>query len=137
MIEPQFRNAEPFADGLAAIATQVAEAPDHWGYIDETGKVVIPTQFYAPTENFRGRVVIPFSQGVAMARKGDQVGFIDRTGKWTLAPQVADFDIISDGLARVNVGGTWVREEIGCTQATGCEYATNLKGGKLGYIRVP
>jgi hypothetical protein len=82
-------------------------------------------------------VMIPFSQGVAMARKGEQVGFIDRTGKWTPAPQVADFDIISNGLARVNVGGTWVREEIGCTQATGCEYATNLKGGKVGYIRVP
>jgi hypothetical protein len=137
VIEPQFQNAEPFADGLAAIELQVADAPDRWGYIDQTGKVVIPAQFHAPTKDFRGRVVSPFSQGVAMARKGDQVGFIERTGKWTLAPQVADFDIILNGLARVNVGGTWVKEEISCTQATGCEYATNLKGGKLGYIRVP
>jgi hypothetical protein len=137
VIEPQFHDAEPFSDGLAAIATQVADAPDRWGYINQTGNVVIPAQFYAPTEDFRGRVVIPFSQGVAMARRGEQVGFLDRTGNWTLAPQVADFDIILNGLARVNVGGTWVREEIGCTQATGCDYATNLRGGKLGYIRVP
>lgn len=137
VIEPQFQNAEPFSDGLAAVETQVVDAPDKWGYIDQTGKVVIPPQFQAPSEDFRGRVVIPFAQGVAIARKGEQVGFIDRSGKWTPIPQVADFDIITGGLARVNVGGTWIREQIGCTQAAGCEYATNLKGGKVGYIRVP
>ena len=137
IIEPQFHNAESFSDNLAAVQAQIPDAPDRWGYINRTGSLVIPTQFSAPTEDFRGRVFTAFNKGFAMVRKGEQVGFIDRGGKWIPAPQVADFDTLTDGMARVNVGGTWVKEQIGCTNDSGCEYATNLKGGKVGYIRVP
>ncbi len=42
------------------------------GFIDKTGKIVVPTQ-YDEAE--------PFFEGLSLVKKGEQVGFIDTTGK--------------------------------------------------------
>lgn len=135
-IKPQFYDAQPFSEGLAAVEIGMSNSGNRWGYVDANGKVIISPQFHPPTDDFRGTIVTPFSGGVAIARRGEQVGFLDRAGKWTVMPQIADTNTVSDGLAWVNVGGTWVKELIACSHNSGCQYATTLKGGKWGYIRV-
>lgn len=140
VIQPQFFNAQPFSENLAAVEIGIENSSNRWAYIDTTGKVVIAPQFFAPSvpnTEFRGNIVTPFSAGIALARKGEEVGFIDKNGNWKPQVQIKEFRGISEGLARVNIGGTWVREQIGCTQASGCDYALNLKGGKWGYVLVP
>ena len=52
-IEPQFRHAEDFSEGLAEIGI---------GYIDMSGNLVIECQFHYPG---------PFSEGLAVAKKED------------------------------------------------------------------
>lgn len=134
-IEPQFYDAEPFSEGLAAVRVPIINEGLTWGYIDRTGAVAIQPRFFAHVD-YRGPVTTPFSGGIAMVRRGEQAGFIDRTGEWAIATQFVDADRVSDGMARVNIGGTWTRVQIGCTHGGGCFYSSQLQGGKWGYIRV-
>jgi hypothetical protein len=55
-----------------------------WGFIDKTGKVVIPTQF----ENAGS-----FSEQLAPVSIGGKWGFIDKTGKVAIPAQ---FETVSD-----------------------------------------
>ncbi|HEY9656213.1 MAG TPA: WG repeat-containing protein, partial [Crinalium sp.] len=132
IIEPRFYDAEPFSEGLAAVRGLDSEGRN-WGYINRTGGVAIQPQFFAQPD-YQGQVATPFSGGVAMVRRGEQAGFIDRTGKSAIATQFVDADRVSDGMARVNVGGTWTRVQTGCTNSDGCSYSSQLQGGKWGYI---
>ncbi|MBD0335732.1 MAG: WG repeat-containing protein [Cyanobacteria bacterium Co-bin13] len=134
VIEPQFYDAEPFSEGLAAVRGPSGDGM--WGYINRAGEVAIQPQFFAQRE-YQGPVATPFSGGIAMVRRGEQAGFIDRTGKWAIATQFVDADRVSNGMARVNVGGTWTRVQTGCTHSDGCFYSSQLQGGKWGYIQMP
>ena len=135
VIEPQFYEAQPFSEGLAAVRGPFGDGT-MWGYINRAGEDAIQPQFFAQRE-YQGPVATPFSGGFAMVRRGEQAGFIDRTGKWAIAPQFVDADRVSNGMARVNVGGTWTRVQTGCTHSDGCFYASQLQGGKWGYIQMP
>lgn len=67
------------------------------GFIDQSGKVIIAPQF----DSVNG-----FSEGLALARRGDRKFFIDTNGHTVFE---AKFDIVnnfSEGLAAVNVGET-------------------------------
>jgi len=56
-----------FSDGLArALINQ------KYGFIDHTGKIIIPAEFDYATE---------FSEGLSLFRTGIQLGYIDKTGK--------------------------------------------------------
>jgi hypothetical protein len=70
VIEPQFSQAEPFSEGLAAVQ---AEMSGPVGYVDDTGKIVIEPGFYAAGA---------FSQGLAAVQleKDGPVCYIDRNG---------------------------------------------------------
>lgn len=136
VIEPQFYNAEPFSEGLAAVRVPIVNGNLTWGYIDRAGEVVIQPQFFAHIDYY-GPVATPFSGGIAMVRWGEQAGFIDRTGQSAIATPFVDADRVSDGMARVNVGGTWTRVQTGCTNSDGCFYSSELQGGKWGYIQMP
>jgi hypothetical protein len=59
-----FRN---FSEGLCAV-----RIGDKWGYIDKTGKVVIPAEYDSAGT---------FSEGLACVRKGLKVGYVDKTGR--------------------------------------------------------
>src|ERR1700722_5416501 len=56
-----------FREGLCAVRVD-----DHWGYIDKTGRLVIPAQYDEAGA---------FSEGLAFVRKSRQCGYVDRTGK--------------------------------------------------------
>ncbi|HEY9881492.1 MAG TPA: WG repeat-containing protein [Leptolyngbyaceae cyanobacterium] len=135
VIAPQFYEADPFSEGLAAVRGAAGEGLS-WGYIDRTGAFAIQPQFTAQRE-YLGPVATPFSGGFAMVRRGEQVEFIDRTGRRAIAAQFVDAHPVSNGMARVNVGGTWTRVQTGCTNSDGCFYSSQLQGGKWGYIRMP
>lgn len=69
-----------FSEGVAAVnigQTRIANIgligqPGKWGYMDKTGKLVIPMEFTHAED---------FSEGLAAAGSGDHLGFIDHTGK--------------------------------------------------------
>lgn len=65
-----------------------------WGFIDQTGKLVIEPQ-YAAVHRFAG--------GLAAVRPKSKWGYIDSSGKIIIAPQFIDADIFSEDLAAVRV----------------------------------
>ena len=75
VITPQFRDAENFFDGLAAVCNE----DEQWGFIDKKGKMVINYQF----EHVYG-----FTDGLAACcSSDDKWGFIDKKGKYVINPQ--------------------------------------------------
>ncbi len=75
VINPQFKFAWSFSEGLAAveIGDKQAILGGKWGYIDKTGKYVINPQFDEAWE---------FMYGHAMVKIGGKIGTIDKTGKY-------------------------------------------------------
>jgi DNA-binding transcriptional regulator/RsmH inhibitor MraZ len=107
VIEPKFEDGESFREGLAPVKVRgevVWCPPDSsgnrsgssmmWGYIDKTGRIVIPQVFnYAE----------PFSEGLAAVSKCDEAYFIDKTGKQVISGKFRETSSFSGGLARVSV----------------------------------
>ncbi|MBW4679932.1 MAG: WG repeat-containing protein [Microcoleus vaginatus WJT46-NPBG5] len=133
LIEPQYSLSEyeligPFSEGLA----QVLKLWEGVGYIDETGKLIIPAQFngtgvfpgdarHVPYFKADGK----FSEGLAAVEIQRKWGYIDKTGKMIIQPQYEAAGAFSEGLARVNVGGEWN------------DMHNFIEGGKWGYIKNP
>jgi hypothetical protein len=104
VIEAKFEDAENFSEGLAPVKVQVSETvwcpagesgnrsgtTMMYGYIDKTGKMVIPAVFNS---------VEPFSEDVAAVRKCDEAVFIDRTGKTVISGHFTYASSYSGGLA--------------------------------------
>jgi hypothetical protein len=78
VIPLQFSSATVFCEGLAAARPSKEQAQaagtrsDRWGYIDKTGKFVIPAQFSRAGKS---------SEGLAYVNAEGFLGFIDQTGK--------------------------------------------------------
>jgi hypothetical protein len=53
-----------FAEGLAAVRLR-----DKWGYINSTGKLVVPLEFDEAE---------PFTEGLAVIRVGSKYGYIQK-----------------------------------------------------------
>src|SRR5215467_1638725 len=72
---------------------------DRCGFIDRTGKVVVPLTFSSCED---------FSEDYAPVEVGSKWGFIDRNGELTIAPQ---FDEVrwsfAEGVAAVRLGQKW------------------------------
>jgi predicted Ser/Thr protein kinase len=105
---------------------------DKWGFIDKTGKEVIPCKYFR-AHNFSeglaavklndkwgfidktGKEVIPykyfwaykFSEGLAEVRLNGKYGFIDKTGKEIIPLKYDDVGIFSEGLAAVELNDKW------------------------------
>lgn len=118
----------PFKDGFAIYSYN----PSNYGFIDKTGKIVIPA-VYDSVEDFseglaavklgdkygyidnKGEVVIPFQfmyagefhEGMAAVYNGSLWGFIDKNGKYVINPQFEETSSFSDGLACVLYNGKW------------------------------
>ena len=137
VIQPQFAEAWPFSEGLAAACIE----HDKCGYIDETGKFSINPQFqtalrfsdglaavvtdgkvgyvdktgklvvnpqYEAENRHGGRIgLATFSEGLARVKSNGKFGFIDKTGKVVISPQFEDASPFFGGLAAALVGGKY------------------------------
>ncbi|HEY9719537.1 MAG TPA: WG repeat-containing protein [Trichormus sp.] len=105
-------DAGSFSEGYAAVAMggeKNASEPygirqgAKWGFIDKSGKMIIPPQFYAPA-NWQTK----FSNGLALVASGSDAhyrfGYIDRTGRWVIGPTFKDACGFNGGVAAVCIG---------------------------------
>ena len=92
-VEPTFRNAAPFSEGLARVSDRT-----RFGFVDGTGAVVVPLRYEQASA---------FSEGLAAVREGGLWGFVRPDGTVAIAPQFARARDVSGGLAAVQVGSLW------------------------------
>lgn len=88
--------AYSFQEGMAQVRNWQEE--DLWGYIDKTGRLVVPCVL----NDAEG-----FSEGLASVAQYDEdgdwkVGYLNREGNWELATYYANLDDFSEGLAVVD-----------------------------------
>ena len=71
-LDEKYKNAEYYSEG----AWLVNDGEHHMGFIDNTGKTIVPCKYYAYT---------PFSEGLAMVqdKQNGRYGFVDKEGKST------------------------------------------------------
>ncbi|MBE9577584.1 WG repeat-containing protein [Moraxella sp. K1664] len=79
------------SEGLASV-----EQNGKWGFIDNTGKVVIPVQY-----DYVGY----FSEGLATVKQNGKFGFIDKTGKVVIPVQYDNAWVFENGKAEVSLNG--------------------------------
>lgn len=102
IIPPTFFGLHDCTEGLiGAIDNQNKK----WGFIDKTGKTVIPFKYDDPTS---APGVLPFSDGLALAILNKKVGYIDKTGKTVIAHQYQDGGDFKNGVARVLRKDDWI-----------------------------
>jgi hypothetical protein len=93
-----------FSEGLARVSMRPKHAdgsvgPSKYGYIDHSGKWVIPRSF-AGADGFQ--------EGLAAVTGQDgSWGFIDKTGQFVIAPRFEAALDFSEGLAAIRTGGRW------------------------------
>lgn len=105
VIPPTYRQAGDFSEGLAPVSKNAEvvfldiihppitpDEGDAWGYVDTTGKVVIPFRF-----SIAGR----FSGGLARVQQDGKWGYIDTTGKFVIPPRYLWAFDFRDGIAEV------------------------------------
>ncbi|WP_308575635.1 WG repeat-containing protein [uncultured Fusobacterium sp.] len=88
-----FPTCSSFNEGLAIVLKH-----DKWGYIDKTGKIVIPFEYDKAND---------FSGGLAAVEKNGKWGYIDRTGKIVIPFEYDKANDFSEGLAAVEKNGKW------------------------------
>lgn len=71
---------DPFFEGLAAFKSQTT---GKWGFIDKTGKIVIPAHYESVDKFCEGLAAVRFSATDAQSPKW---GYIDRTGNVVIQP---------------------------------------------------
>lgn len=84
VVNPQFDDARPFSEGLAAV-----ERDGKWGFIDKTGKIVINPQFEKVGDFVKGKAIF--------ATDDDKFGYIDTKGNYVINPQFDYASNFSDG----------------------------------------
>jgi hypothetical protein len=100
MLEPQWDGVGLFGDGLAPV-----KLGGKWGYIDETGKMIIEPAWDE---------ALSFADGLAPAQKDDKWGYIDKTGKVVVELTWDDAEVFFGGVAIVVKNG-----KFGFIDATG------------------
>ena len=116
-----YDNIYVFEEGLAGVKLN-----GKWGFIDKTGKEVIPCKYH---------FACAFSGGLAKVRLNGKWGFIDKTDKEICPCKYAAADIFSEGLAQVELNG-----KVGYIDTTGeevipCKYDYSYEF-KEGFARV-
>lgn len=80
------------------------------GYIDQTGKVVIPAQFAGHESGSFSLYDVKaygFHDGLAPARVGKQWGYINVSGQFVIPPQFDEARAFREGRAGVKIGDQW------------------------------
>jgi len=90
---PGFYRFDLFSQGRAAFHTSPHRTvTGKMGFMDKTGKVVIPPQF---------DYVYWFFEGLAAVEIDEKTGFIDRSGKMVIPPQFRSAGHFSEGLVNI------------------------------------
>ena len=89
VIEPQFEEAEEFAEGIAPVKTN-----GKWGFIDESGKFVVEPKFSCVFWYF-------LSEGITPVCFEGKMGAIDTTGKFVVEPKYEMIYKFSEGVVPV------------------------------------
>ena len=100
VIQPKFDKALNFSEGLAAVMTKDGWV-EKWGFIDLTGKMVIPATYKLRP----GR----FSEGLAAVRIGDsdydfEMAYINKVGKRVMDNKKWSLNEFHNGFAWVGTG---------------------------------
>jgi hypothetical protein len=121
VVELRYAVLRDFSEGLAAAAVLDAVKPERpspgrddrrnlkWGYVDGSGREVIPMQFLSAGD---------FAEGLAPVNAGGEgfggegslcgppanYGYIDKTGAFVIRPQFTHASPFQNGRARVSVG---------------------------------
>ena len=116
VIEPKFGWVSVFRDGIAKACVDcrvvdtritgrqrwqratVKSARGAWGYIDRSGKFIIPPRFDATRF---------FWDVIAAVEVNDKWGFIDKNGIYIIKPQFDSTRFPAEGTAAVKLGGKW------------------------------
>lgn len=102
VIDPIYTNAYPFHNGLAVVAELNEDGTSvSYHFIDKNGETRLDNG-YSYLENFE-------ENGLALAaNKEGKFGFINKKGKWVIAPVHSEALTFSNGLAPVaNANGEW------------------------------
>lgn len=121
-----YDGAGDFSEGLAAVLKKTGEfvRTNFWervpltncGYIDKTGKVVIPFKFRSSfildiCKFSEGLAVQGISEGTLWANR---FGYIDKKGEWVVEPIYNDAEPFENGLGKVKKD-----EKVGCVNSQG------------------
>jgi hypothetical protein len=99
VIQPEYFMAYDFSEGLAVVANE----SDKHGFIDKTGKLVIPFLF---EHNFEGAYLYEgFSEGIAAVCEDGKFGYIDEKGNYVIEPVYDYAGRFNDGAALVVADG--------------------------------
>lgn len=126
----RFAQAGNFAEGLAA-AAPAADA--RYGYIDRCGNWQIPPRFWEAGEFHEGlanasgppypiwlaRIV---ANQIAAPPEVRRHGYIDRCGKWVVAPRFLETKPFSEGMAAVRLEQGWGYVNVTGRVAIACQY---------------
>lgn len=124
---PEIIDIKGFTEGRAIFKTNTKKT----GFIGTDGKIAIPAQFES---------VGYFKAGLAWAKSGEKLGYINLSGEWVIQPRFEagkNFDSQS-GLARVKSGDLWsyVNKSGEMISVTGTEtfgdFSEGLADGKKG-----
>jgi hypothetical protein len=88
----EYYTFEDFSEELAIISIYVSNYESKSGYIDKTGKIVIPIQFDKASN---------FSEGLASVEIGHKEEAIDKTGQFVITPQFDGLVRFHEGLGRI------------------------------------
>lgn len=134
VIDPQFRRAFNFSDGLALVETdsgfgyirhdgsyaiepQFEEAwhfsddvapvqtEGEWGFVNKNGGAVVDREFDFDPQGVRELDYQP--RNLELMRENDQYGYRDESGEVVIDPQFKNAWYFSDGMARVKVDSLW------------------------------
>jgi hypothetical protein len=133
VVNPQYDSASAFSEGLALVCVGQCDQ-DHWqgyrytkgleaetleqtfkyGYIDETGKMVINPMFESAEQFSEGLAGVCVGHGCYFRgpldkkpKEEQKWGYIDKTGAIVIPPQFTYVDGFHEGLAAVSVGDRW------------------------------
>jgi|GEM_PF-2322694 len=114
-LEGDYSSVGHFSEGLASFRSRTSNSINRNGYIDKTGKEVIPHAYY-DTDEFSGGLARVTIQGEKYSDK--KVGYIDKTGKEVIPIIYYTGDYLSEGLMWVKEDSK-VESKYGCIDITG------------------
>jgi hypothetical protein len=122
LVELRYAVLRDFSENLAAAALLDAKKPERpsygrvferrnltWGYVDRSGREVIPFQFLGAGDFSEGLAAVSVANvGGESSYCGSAAnyGYIDKTGAFIIKPQFARADGFKNGSARVSIGKT-------------------------------